>query len=424
MGSTDGDITSEHAIGAVKTTAESNSGFTRKFSLRIGTISAINQKDNTVSVVWMDDRRGGFSVLDVGSGAYMGYRSGIRTVPEIGSIIVIGYAGQRTVPLAYLTPTDFSNLVNRTPDVTGGIPTFARILNSGEIDIYSSKAAELFLTDQVLIQDGKHNKILIDPKSSTISMNSINTDITNEAGRLFMGQITRTIPGTAPKVITKDGLPTTSPVGGKALNEFKIQINETSDSTNFQTNAKSTPIAEVVVGTVVNSFGLKPLNELGNPTVCQVKFKSGALIEIDDEGNININGGQMSGGAVEIAANKLASVAKLVNQNKTSLTAIPSFSIPSVLKSKQRAAREGDKVSIPLTPVAGAQEVLTHPGQLKTSLSNMSNMFSVAGAFMTIMGPCIFIPAGPMTLEGEIVEGAKGVFIGDLEATATPDTGA
>jgi len=400
-------IYSKLDVGSKKTSPEVNAGATRQFSLRIGKIVEVNSKKNTVSITWLDDRKGGFSNLDIGA-SYFGFRSGIRFAPEINSVIVVGYAGKRTVPLAYLSPTQFENLLAGLPEKEGNPKTFARILQSGEIDIYSAKAAELFLTDQVLLQDGKSNKILIDPTQSTIFLDSLNTEIKNEAGTLYMGQVYRSMPGLEARKITNDGLPATSFLGGNALNELRIQIKEKSDSTNFVENATQEPIAEVVLGTVVNEFGLKNINSLGNEIVCRINFKSGSKIDIDKEGNININDGKMTSPLETITA-----AAKVALKTATGLVE-PPLTITNPLQCQQRAAREGDTISIPLTPAAGALNAIEHPNQLKISSENMATMFQVAPSILTILGPCLaFIPAAPMTLKGEIVEGAKGTFIGD-----------
>jgi len=393
-------------IGSKQGTVDGNSGMTRRLSMKIAKIKNVFPEKNTVDVEWLWPQRGGANGISIGR-PFVGFRSGIHFVPEVGSIVLMGYAFNQMVMLSYLLPSDYKNLVTNMKD-TKGNPSRIRQMQIGEISLNSIQNSEIYIHDKIEIQDKNLDRIVIDPQDGSILLNCILLKVENEAGKINMGPVFRFIDGSLSPV-TNDGKEILSTNGGNALTEMKIEINEFADGTLFgaQSNSK---IAEVTLGTLVNASGKKVLNQAGNEIVCDIQLSSGAKVQIDKKGNININEGNMK------------------KPLDVSVTPPSDLTQPSSVKysnmSQQRAAREGDKVIIPLT-TAIPPNTLTHPGLTSKSSKNATTMSQLASLFISpvgvVGGPCKFAPVPGMVLVAEIVSGANGVYIGSLDKVAEQD---
>jgi hypothetical protein len=371
-------------------------GITRRLSMKIAKIRNVYPKENTVDLEWLWPIRGGADKVSIGR-PYIGFRSGIHFVPEVGSIVIIGYAFNQMVMLSYLMPSDYENLLNAMPDSTGK-PSRIRQMDIGEISLNSIQDSEIYLSEQVTIRDKNLNKIVINPEDGSILIDSLEFYVSNEAGDLHMGMVKRSVDGKE-KIITDDGKDPITTNGGNALTELKITVNEFADGTLFG-DSDNTKIADVTIGTVVNEDGKKVLNQAGNEIVCEIKLASGALVQIDKKGKINFNEGNM------------------LKPTEVVVPPTDGLSQPSDVKftntAQQRAAREGDRVVIPITTPTQSQ--IDHPGLLTKATFNQTQMFQIASMFYTIMGPCFFVPAGvDNRLVGEITQGSNDVFIGSLD---------
>jgi hypothetical protein len=255
------------------------------------------------------------------------------------------------------------------------------------------------MSDKIELRDKNYNSIIIDPNTSTIFLESVDLSVVNEAGSLFMGQVRRGIDSEI-RVVTDDGKEFTSVDGGNALNEVKIKVKELSDQTILSSGDESETIAEITLGTLVDDDGAKIVNQAGNEIVCDINFSSGAKIQVDKKGLIVFN-----------QANTL---------KPTEVPPIPDDLSASdsdyayVATPQQRAAREGDRLTIPITFATNPD--LDHPGLTAKLVLNTAALSKLAQCFMSPYGPCTFIPLQPdINLVGEITQGANGVFIGSLD---------
>ncbi len=395
----DGKQASKLEIGVSQGSTNSLGGMTRRLSMKIAKIKNVHPESNTVDLEWLWPIRGGADQVPI-SRPYVGFRSGIHFVPEVGSIVVIGYAFNQMVMLSYLLPSDYSKLIdgNATPS---GAPSYIRQMAVGEVSMRSIQGSEVYLHDQVTIQDKNLDSIVIDPDDGSITLDSLILYANNEAGNITMGPVIRTVDG-VDKIITNDGSDVTSSVGGKALTEFTLTVNQYADATVFD-GVPDSEIAKISIGTLVDDSGKKVLNQAGNQIVCNIALTSGAKVQIDSKGNVNINEGNMLRPTAQpVVADNLssASTVKFVNT------------------AQQRAAREGDRIVIPMTtPTTSAKD---HPDLTTKSTFNILQMQQVASMLMTPYGPCIgFLASVPDTrLVGEITQGSDSVFIGSLDKAA------
>ncbi len=348
---------------------------------------------------WLWPIRGGADQVPI-SRPYVGFRSGIHFIPEVGSIVVIGYAFNQMVMLSYLLPSDYSKLLdgNATPS---GAPAYIRQMAVGEVSMRSIQGSEVYLHEQVTIQDKNLDSIVIDPDDGSITIDSLMFNVNNEAGNITMGPIIRTVDGND-AIITNDGSSVTSSVGGKALTEFTVAVNQFADATVFD-GVPDSEIARVTIGTLVDDAGKKVLNQAGNQIVCNISLSSGARVQIDSKGNVNINEGNML--------------------KPTAVPAIPdNLSVGSdvsfINTSQQRAAREGDRIVVPIgIPTTTAVD---HPGLIEKAAYNQVQMSTIVSTMiMSPVGPCFFIPGTPEArLVGEITQGSNDVFIGSQDKAA------
>jgi hypothetical protein len=377
---------------------EVNGGMTRRLGLKIAKVTSVDPEKNLMSVEWLWPYGGGVGAMEIGC-PYVGPKSGIRVTPEVGSVLVVGYSKDKIVPLSYLMPGSFEALLSSEKDGSGD-RSYSKVLNPGDMQFRSSRGADVRLEEQAIISTKNGDTITINPNTGDIILDSLNLNVITEAGTIRMGQIVRAaVDGF--KVITDDGLDVTEINGGNALNELKISIQELSDSS-ILNPTKNETIAEVTLGTLVSNNGKKLVNQDGNQIVCDIKFSTGARIQVDKKGKININEGNMLKPTDPPAA---------INGALESLQS--QYSYQNI--SQQRAAREGDRVTMPLVQIAPN---IDHPQLINKSIANLAPMQQLAGMFYTVYGPCTFIPTGEVKMVGEITQGADGVFIGSFDKMA------
>jgi len=393
-------LDSQLEIGGSAQPVNSSSGITRRLSLRIAKIVDVNQDSNTVDVEWMWPMQGSMGNIEISS-PYVGLRSGMRFIPEVNSVVVVGFAGGRPALLSYLLPAKYETL-KENPKDNDGKRTRLREISPGEMYFNSSDDAEIFLGETLELRDKDNNSMHIDPSDGSINFDSLNFYIDNEAGRISMGQILRDVEDKV-EVITSDGEPITSLAGGNGLTELKIKVKELSDATLLNSDDASPDIIQITLGTLVSQGGLKVVNQAGNEVASDVRLLSGARIQIDKKGNYNINDGNMLKPDDE--------------EPEVDDISVQGANTAYVGYSQQRAAREGDRTSTPVSFVA--ENDVDHPNMNAKVLFNVQQLQLLASMFMTPYGPCTFMPTQKdVKLLGEIVQGANGVFIGSLDKAA------
>jgi hypothetical protein len=399
-------------------TSDSPAGLTAKLGMKIGKIVRVRAEKNTADLEWLWPIRGGNGSVKL-SRPYVGLRSGINFIPEVGSQVIVGYSKDEIVLLSYLMPSDFDQLIAGATD-NKGIPTRMRVMNPGEISLSSSDNSEIYLRDILELHDSKNNKITIDPTFG-ITASSTEFTVNNEAGQLFMGLVRRNSPYAAPEIVTDDGLPIPSFNGGNALTEVTLNVKRTADGSDLTNNDATPNIAKITVGNLVDENGNKVVNQINKEIVCEIKIgekkdptgrtilNPGMKIQIDIDGNYNINGGNMLSPLEQIPATAIR--ATLSIQKKKSDYKSSTYTT----QSKQNAARVGDTIKIPLSPFD--PDIIEHPGLLKQGGLNAKTLITWFPSSCHVMGiPVIFLPT-PAELVGQIMTGADGVFIGDKPKT-------
>ncbi len=349
-----------------------NSGLTKKMSLRLGQITSVNTEENTVSLDWIFPMQGGIQNVEI-SRPYVGLKSGIHFIPEIGSLVVVGFIEELPILLTYSLPTQYQLMLSRLKN-DDDILARIRKLNPGEISLNSAQNSEIYLSDSITISDRTKDKIKLNPNDGSIEIDSLQFYVNNDAGKLFMGTIERN-----EEIIGE---------GEKALNEFKLTINKYSDST-VDSNEK---IADITIGTIVDDSGNKIKSSDNNDIQLQISMPNGVKIDIDSAGKafmsfnkLNINNGN------EVIPNSISG------------------------QSQQRAAREGDRIIIQLTPPLSPNTI--HPGLNSQSVLNLAQLQLLASCIVSPVGPCTFVPVPGLSLVGEITQGSNEVFIGSNDKT-------
>ena len=400
-----GKTVSDLDIGSGQGTNNVFAGVMRRLSMKIAKIQNVHTDTNAVDLEWLWPVRGGASNIQLGR-AGAGLRSGVHYMPEVGSIVLVGYAFNKLVILSYLLPSDYASMLAGTPDAQGN-PTRLRQLDTGEISINSSENAEVYLNDQVNILDPNGNNITIEPDDNSINFDSMILYSDNEAGQITMGPTTRN-----GSIITSDGLPILSNPGGNALTELNIVVEQYSNGTIFD-GTQNNNLANITVGTLVDANGLQVINQASNNIITNVDYATSSItkpqiananFKVDDEGNFNINDG-----------------------NQLLPTDVPAVPVPLlnvvtgntfIAQCQQRVAREGDRVVIPVGIPTTSLEA--HPDLANKATFNIEQMQQIVSSILTPMGPCIgFVPAAPdMRLVGMITQGSDSFFAGSLDKTA------
>ena len=359
---------------------EVNSGYMKRFTLRVGKIVAIHLDTHTVDINWLFPNRGAMSNIELNN-PYIGLRSGINFVPEIGSVVTVGFAEDLPILLSYILPSNFDNMLLGVSDNTN-TPMYMRKLAPGEISLNSSAQAEIYLSENIQITDIGNDSIIIRPKDGSINMDSLQLYIQNEAGTLTMGMVKRNN-----QIITSDGKAVADLDGGHALTEYKLKVNALADNT-INDGGSNTTLAEITVGTLVDDSGTIVKDQMGKKIVCEINFASGAKMTVNEIGQFNFNEGNMA--------------------KPTDTSANPPSS-----STQQRAAREGDRITIPITP---GQTDTDHPQLNQKATANLTNLAQFAPMFYVMGIPAMFIPGAPNTkIIGEITQGSNDMFIGSLD---------
>lgn len=242
----------------------------------------------------------------------------------------------------------------------------------------------------------------LEQSSGTIKSESLNARHTTEACSSVSGIIQRfTKTGSTIENISR--VP-----GGDPLTEMRLKIYETSD-TALGLQSLSTPIADICVGTYVSDDGEildKNDNLVMNPDkelAIRIKLKSGVKIFIDKEGRVSLENVKLNINKASVDIDDPDIVQNLESNNATLGT------------KGQHVARTHDAVTIPFGNIIDQE----YAGLSEKALSNMNFLTSLAAALITPPGgggPCVFNPAlftGGKII-GEITEGAKDVYLGDV----------
>lgn len=269
-----------------------------------------------------------------------------------------------------------------------------KLLSTGtitnEIKPHYARGAEIYLNadGEITLSNIGHKLIKLDQNSN------LYTDVLNyiltlpEGNGINFGDAARINPVTySSNIYTGNPLPPPAPplpytsalhaAGKKPIKELRIKVGTE--------NTKGEPVATITIGDeVLSDFPVLSEGDSSLPKkklVCKIDFSNGAQININADGEININQGK-----------------------QTSAIIVPG-------KSKQRAAREGDNIEVPMTPSAID---LSHPKQAANASANYIAFTALVPSLMSPMGPLVaFVPAASVKLKGNIVEGSDKTFIGD-----------
>ena len=185
----------------------------------------------------------------------------------------------------------------------------------------------------------------------------------------------------------------------------------------YEKENDSNPIVTITMGNVIDKDGFLTDYQGGTKSVLgnsskavalQISMRNGVNISIDKEGVVTFTGAK--------AINFLNAAVDISDADE--ILGLQSKMTDGSLKG-QHAAREHDAVDIPL---GMSYTDPNHAGLATKANQNVSALQSVAAAFMTPMGPCTLIPTNlapptSLKLQGEIVDGSAGVYIGDKAAS-------
>jgi len=411
--STEGRPFSELDIGVNQGTTNALGGMQRRLSMRVAKVAGVHPETNTVDLTWLWPVRGGLTNVDI-SRPYVGFRSGIHFVPEVGSVVVIGYAFNQIIMLSYLLPSEYSKMLNGYTDQNDN-PARIRQMLPGEISLNSIQNSEIYLHDSVEMRDSNGDTITIDPSDSSINLSSLSFYLDNEAGEMIMGPVIRNS-----AVVTQNGVPVS--LGGNSLTELSLIIEKYSDGTIFD-GTQNENLVSATVGTLVDDNGSQVVDQANNNIILNADFYTTSIstplvnnanLKVDDAGNFNINDGNMLlPTAIPAIPVPFPGIPNVPGQ----LLTTPTGTV-FVGQSQQRAAREGDRIVIPMsTPVASLQ---AHPDLAAKFAYNLIQMQQIVAGIMTPMGPCLgYIPTSiDARLVGMITQGSDSVFVGSLNKTA------
>jgi hypothetical protein len=367
-----------------------NKGHTQKMTLRLGQIVAVYPNNNLVDIQWMFPQVGRMDKLELGR-PYVGFQSGIHFVPQVGSLVTVGYIQELPILLTYTLPSSFSSMLSGLNDSTG-TPMRIRRLQAGEISLNSVQDAEIYLHDSVDISDASNDSIVIDPSDGSITLDSIQLYLENEAGEMTMGMIVRN-----GQTITDDGQSTTTTSGGNALTELNISINQFADDTINSSSQSNPVVSNIIIGTVVDANG----NQVQSPDNVninlQVNMNSGIVVQFDANGNIFVNSNKvnLNTNNVDLTISGTTNInSNTMNVNVSGNTTIISNNINlNNATSTQGAARLNDTTLIDAT----------------TDPAFVSWIATVSAAIVSLGVP---VPSVPISVSGEINSASSSVQIG------------
>lgn len=364
----------------------------------------LNKLVRLAQIVDVDGQKGTCSLrfLDIPS-----YRSdvllpqsseGIFNIPETGAVCVVifdQYDRAWIVSYVNLGHEDRVKNLKTLPKLKSG----EKFTESGGSYFYIKN------NGNIIISTLSGNTIEIENNSGTIKLETINWKLITEGGLFYFGLTKRLVPnidGTATYKIISD-------ITGDSYTELNLQVMETADGT-LGIDPNVTPLIDLTLGTLIDNDGNK-LNKTGNinlinsskEVVLHLQTKAGVQIDIDKEGHISI-------------------LTPKLNINNASVDIIDSDAISGIDTNNpvlgtlgQHAAREHDKVSI---PIGSTFTDTKHAGLTEKNGSNLISLTSLAAALVSAApgGPCILNPAllpPNLSFDGEIVEGSKNIYVGD-----------
>lgn len=320
---------------------------------------------------------------------------GVFNIPKIGSIILVTFD-------QYARPwiQGYINLGHENRVKT--LKTLPK-LKPGE-KFFEAGGSYFYIRNNgnIIISTLSGNIIEIENTSGSLKFETVNWKVITEGGLFYFGLVKRLIKESDENYVYKPVLD----LIGNSYTELNLKITETADGT-LGIDQNVTPLIDLTLGTVINDKGDKLTKNDTNATTAnkeillRLKLKNGTQIDIDKEGRCTLKG-------IKININNAS-----VDYNDPDIILNLEKNISSYGTKGQHVAREHDEINIPISTVHSDEE---HLGLSSKNNENLLVLQKLVPAIITPTGACIAINTailGQNTLKGEIVEGAKNVYIGD-----------
>lgn len=359
-------------------------------ALRVGRITQVDSTAGVCSIMWMD-RPGMRENVLLTQGSPKEWN-----IPERGAVVLVGFdIKDQARILRYINVGHASKIVveKSLPPLKEG----EKLWEAGSSYFYLRQNGDIILST---IQ----GMLTLEASTGTLKGEVVNWRVISEAGLEYSGLVKRFVSDSMnnkiQKIITDEA--------GNAYTEYKLKIIETADAEVGVTQLNS-PLIDITLGTEVDSDGLV-VDKLGNEVTAKtagkvinvkVALSNGVQLIIDKEGFITL-----SGGVLNVNRASLDKVHKDVDAGLE-------VHVARLGERGQHAAREHDAIKIPLSALFTDTSHKTLETKAK---SNVDVLRSIAKAFLSPQGPCTLNDAllpSSIVLEGEIIEGATNVYIGD-----------
>jgi len=229
--------------------------------LRLGFVDRVDYESGLVDLVWVDDV--GLRVQIKLNSAMASPRGSLKGMPEEGSIAVCGWIRQTQttadpIVLGYIEANleqlleyrlSRGKAANTLEDIKtikdkigyNSVRSKRKKIYPGEIQAESTQGSELYLDDNVYLSNNKLNEIEIVSADQSIRLSSVQYYQQTTGSRIYNGMITREpVPGGTdtlqPSFLSNGKIvqiftDSQKPVGkgGKAYNEYRIDITEKTD---------------------------------------------------------------------------------------------------------------------------------------------------------------------------------------------------
>jgi len=153
----------------------------RETDLRIAKITRVDYETQSVDIQWLDGG-GGYTKLQLPQPGRT-LRATIAIMPEPDSIVVCGFApytNQKKIPIILAYLPQFTQIgLNHDPIVTERIPirkmvrTRFRKMYPGEVYLGSTQGSDLYMDENIHLQNAKHNELTLRSSDQTVIENAL-----------------------------------------------------------------------------------------------------------------------------------------------------------------------------------------------------------------------------------------------------------
>jgi len=356
---------------------------------RVGVVDEVDSESGFCSIKWYDKPTGQKDVFITQPSP------GLTSVPEKGNVILaVMDQHNRAFIVGYLNLSHEKNIkkLKTLPKLKEG----ERFVEAGGSYFYIKRNGNIILSTLV------GGIVEFSNTTQTWKYEVVNWKLVTEGATSYSGLVKRFKTNT-------DGTKAVSTVAnlsGDLYTEYDLSIYEFADGT-LGLNPSQTPILQLTLGTIIDKDGIVINTKdvvtvsTNKQLVARMKLKSGVVIDIDKSGTATIKG-------LKAIINNAS-----VDSTDTDIAEGTQVNDTSLGDKGQHIAREHDKVDI---PISSSYVDNNHKGLSSLGTNNITALTTIAQAIISPAGPCFLNPAllvNNLKLEGEIVEGATNLYVGD-----------